>query len=254
MFVFRKVMPVLAVIPSLLHYAVYNNLNSLPLVSYIIQNMKTYLPLLLMLCAVAAHGQDTTTHKKQAMHNSYVRHSVIPSVSLGFVDEYRNNYSLPSGFSKGNTSGFVPVYVKLEYGLSNHVGLAATVAYDAFNYNFRQQFEGNNGTFNRNKTNAFRMFSSGLTAFYHLGDVIHVKRLDPFVGLGFTINNIRYSAYPQGDSTMVRTDHNAAIYLKAGTRYYISDKFSLYGDLGYDKHTIFSLGFSCRFLPAKKKD
>jgi len=216
--------------------------------------MKTYLTVLIALLSTSSWGQDTAAHKRKPMHATYVRHSVIPSVSLGFVDAYRNDYSLPAGFQKGNTSGFVPVYVKLEYGLGKRIGLAATLGYDAFNYNFSQQFEGNNGIFTRNKTSAFRMFRAGLTAFYHLGDVIRVNRLDPFVGLGFTINNIRYSAYPQGDSTAVRSDHNTTVYLKAGARYYISDKFSLYGDLGYDKHTIFSLGFSCRFLPGKKKD
>ena len=216
--------------------------------------MRTYLTVLIALLSTTSWGQDTTSHKRKPVHATYVRHSLIPSVSLGFVDAYRNNYSLPAGFHKGNTSGFVPVYLKLEYGVGKHVGLAATLSYDAFNYNFGQQFDGNNGIFIRNKTNSFRMFSTGLTAFYHVGDIIRVNRLDPFVGLGFTINNIRYSAYPQGDSTAVRADHNTTAYLKAGARYYISDKFSLYGDLGYDTHTIFSLGFSCRFLPGKKKD
>ena len=216
--------------------------------------MRTYLTFLAVLLSVASWAQETQTQTKAPVHATYVRHSLMPSVSLGFIDAYRNNYSLPSGFKKGNTSGFVPVYLKLEYGLTNHISLAATVGYDAFNYNFTQHVESSNGNFVRSKTDAFRMFSSGLTAFYHLGDIIKVKRLDPFVGLGFAVNNIRYSAYPQGDSTIIRTDHNTTVYLKAGARYYISDRCSIYGDLGYDKHTIFSLGFSCRFLPGKKKD
>ena len=217
--------------------------------------MRIYLTFFAVLLSVASWGQDTTAeHKRTLMHDTYVWRSVIPSLSLGFADAYRNNYSLPAGFNKGNTSGFVPVFLKLEYGLTKHIGLAATIGYDAFSYNFTQRFEGSNGPFVRNRTSTFRMFSSGLTAFYHLGNVIHVKRLDPFAGLGFTINNIHYSAYPQGDSLLARADHNTTIYLKAGARYYLSSKFSLYGDLGYDKHTILSLGFSCRFLPGKKKE
>ena len=87
----------------------------------------------------------------------------------------------------------------------------------------------------------------------HLGNVIRVKRLDPFVGIGLSVNSIRYNAWPQGDSLSVRVDHTTDLYLKAGARYYISRKVSVYGDVGYDNHTIFSLGISCRFLNKRKK-
>ena len=213
--------------------------------------MKTCLTLLLSLCAITGWAQQDSASKKGAQAY-YVRGSVIPSVAFGFIDAYRNNYSLPSGFAKNNTSGFVPVYIKLEYGLTANIGLAATLCYDAFNYNFSQQYVGSNGPFLRYRTDAFRDFSSGLAAFYHLGNVIRVKRLDPFAGIGLSINNLRYNAYPQGDSLAIRTDHTTDLYVKVGARYFISRKFSLYGDAGYDNHTIFSFGFSCRFLPRKK--
>jgi len=216
--------------------------------------MKTCLTLLLLSCAITLWAQpDTINSKRLPSQAYYERGSFIPSASLGIADVYRNSYSLPEGFSKNSTSGFVPVYFKVEYGLTRNVGIAATLCYDAFNYNFSQQYVGNNGPFIRNKTDAFRSFSGGLAAFYHLGNVIRVKRLDPFVGAGLCVNNIRYNAYPQGDSLSVRTDHTTDLYLKVGARYYISRKFSLFGEAGYDNHTILSLGFSCRFLRATKK-
>ena len=216
--------------------------------------MKTCLTLLLSLCTIAVSAQsDSASRKRLPAQAYYERGSFIPSVSLCFADAYRNNYSLPEGFAKNNTSGFVPLYVKAEYGLTRNVGIAATLCYDAFNYNFSQQYTGNSGPFVRYKTDAFRAFSGGLAAFYHLGNVIRVKRLDPFVGIGLSVNNIRYSAWPQGDSLSVRVDHTTDLYLKAGARYYISRKVSVYGDVGYDNHTIFSLGISCRFLNKRKK-
>ncbi len=216
--------------------------------------MKICFTLLLSLCAITTWAQqDSAAGKRLPPQACYERGSFVPSVSFGIVDAYRNNYSLPEGFTKNNTSGFVPLYVKVEYVLTRNVGIAATLCYDAFNYNFSQQYVGNNGPFLRYKTDAFRALSGGLAAFYHLGTVIRVKRLDPFVGVGLSVNNIRYNAWPQGDSLSVRTDHTTDLYLKAGVRYYISRKFSLYGDAGYDNHTILSLGFSCRFLNAPKK-
>ena len=216
--------------------------------------MKTCLTLLLSMCAITVWAQQDTTIKKRLPAQAYYqRGSVIPSFSFGFVDAYRTNYSLPDGFAKNNTSGFVPLYIKVEYGLTRNVGLAATFCYDAFNYNFSQQYVGNNGPFLRYKTNAFRSISGGLVAYYHLGNLIRVRRLDPFVGIGLSVNNIRQNAYPQGDSTSLRVDHTTDLYLKLGARYYISRKVSVYADAGYDNHTIISLGVSCRFLPRPKK-
>jgi hypothetical protein len=216
--------------------------------------MKTCFTLLLSLCAFTLFAQqDTATSKRLPSQEYYSKVSFIPTLSIGFVDAYRNNYSLPQGFVKNNTSGFAPLYLKVEYGLTRSVGIAATLCYDAFNYNFSQQYVGNNGPFIRIKTDAFRSFSTGLAAFYHLGNVIRVNRLDPFVGVGLAVNNIRYNAYPQGDSLSIRKDHTTGVYLKVGARYYISRKVSVYGDAGYDDHTILNLGVSCRFLNKSKK-
>ncbi len=214
--------------------------------------MKTCLTLLLSVFAITVWAQHDTTSKGAGTQAYYEKGSITPSISFGFIDAYRTNYSLPAGFIKNNTSGFVPIYFKAEYGLTRNIGLAATLCYDAFIYNFSQQYAGNNGPFLRNRTNAFRSFSGGVAAYYHLGNVIKVKRLDPFVGIGLSINNIRHNGYPQGDSLAIRNDRTTDLTLKVGARYYISHKFSLYGDAGYDNHTIFSLGFSCRFLPRKK--
>jgi hypothetical protein len=211
--------------------------------------MKIYFTFLLAFISVAGRSQpDTSVH---ARHTPYERHSVMATVSLGFADFYRQYYSLPKAFKKTNTAGFAPVYLKLEYGLKRDVSVAATMSYDAFIYNFRQDYVGNSGPFTRYRSNNARIISGGLTAFYHLGRVISSKHVDPFIGVGISINNVRYSAYPQGDSTLTRFDHTVTPYLKVGARYYISSRFGLFGDVGYDQQSIFSVGASCRFFSKK---
>ena len=195
--------------------------------------------------------QDTTSNKMSPAHSVYVRHSTQATLSLGFVDPYRQDFSVPAGFEKTNTSGYANFSIKIDYALSKHISLAADFGYDAFNYNFNQLYTGYNGTVLRYRVNTFRVFSIGLIAYYHLSNIIHVRNLDPFVGVGFALNNARYSAYPQGDSTVIKLEHTVTPYLKVGARYYISDKFSIFGDLGYEKQSIFSLGFACRFFPKK---
>ena len=212
--------------------------------------MKSCLLSLLSFISVSAFAQDTTAAR--LAHSVYEYHSIIATASLGFVDGYKQSYTLPAGFQKNNTSGYHQVYAKLEYGLTKHISLGATFSYDAFTYNFGQEYTGNSGAFTRYRTDNFRLLSGGLTAFYHLNDVIHVRNLDPFVGVGLSLNNIRYSNYPQGDSTVTRLEHNVTPYLKVGARYYISSVFAVFADLGYDKESIFSIGGSCRFFSRKK--
>ena len=166
------------------------------------------------------------------------------TVSVGVIDGYRRNFDIPDNFEKQSTSGFLPIYVKAEYAVTNSVSIAATFAYDNFNYNLYQVYSGFNGPIKRPVVNHFRLFSGGATVYYHLGNAIRINRLDPFIGVGFTINNIRHSAFPQGDSTVVKKEHTASLYAKAGARYYVTDMFSLFGDIGYDKLSLFSVGAS----------
>jgi hypothetical protein len=210
--------------------------------------MKQYLSVLLILISFNGWGKkDSVAGNNYQRYATYERHTAIATVSLGFIDDYRRNYSMPAGFEKSNTTGFTPLYIKLEYGLYRHTSIAVDFNYDAFVYNYKQDYVGNNGPFTRYRTDNARMFGGGITLFYHLQQYIHLKRFDPFVGIGASLNNIRYGAYPQGDSTVVKFDHIVTPYLKVGARYYVSNNFSLFGDLGFDKQSIFSLGFSCRF-------
>jgi opacity protein-like surface antigen len=209
--------------------------------------MKRYLTFLLALIPLATWAQ----HDSAGKHAPYERHSTIITLSFGFIDHYRNNYTLPPAFEKGNTTGFPPVYARIEYGLGKHISLAGTLGYDAFVNNFNQLYTGYNGTIRRYKTDYTTIVSEGVALYYHLQDVLPVKRLDPFIGVGIAIQNVRHSAYAQGDSTIVKTDHSAAPYLKAGARYAISDNASMFGDVGYDKQSIFSLGFSYRYFSKK---
>lgn len=213
--------------------------------------MKKCFTILLILIVTGARAQDTTAHK--ARYAPYERYSVVVGASIGFIDQYRHNYPLAAGFEKSNTSGFAPVNFKIDYGLSKCVSLAAAFYYDAFLYNVKQVYAGNNGPFTRYIANNTRIISGGLIASYHLGKVIHVRSLDPFVGVGFAINNVRYGAYPQGDSTLTRIEHTVTPSVKVGASYYITPIFSIYGDAGYDQHTIFDIGFSCRFFRKEHK-
>lgn len=220
--------------------------------------MKMLIALMMVASCFGASAQEAVQPKakevaapKAEYHTVQWKRAITATVAVGFVDYYRQYYELPAGFEKSNTSGFVPIYARLEYGLSEHWGLAATFGYDGFVYNYNQLYEGYNGTIRRYRTDKFRLFSGGLAAYYHFKPLSSVPRLHPFLGVGLALNNIRHSALPQGDSTVGAATHTITPVLKAGARYFISDQFSVYADAGYDKQTIFSVGFSCSFFRKK---
>jgi outer membrane protein W len=211
--------------------------------------MKKIITLLLLLGPSFIYAQnDTAVHATRMAHAAWEQNSISATISIGFVDYYRNYYNVPQAFEKGNPTGFNTLYGKVEYGLSKKLGLSANFAYDAFQYNLSHVYTTFNGTITRPVAANTRVFGAGLAAWYHFGNHSTGKRFDPFVGVGLSLNNIRYGAYPEGDSTLIRQEHVIAPVVKAGVRYFISDAFSLYADAGFDKQTICSIGFSCRFF------
>lgn len=177
-----------------------------------------------------------------------VRHSILASATVGFGNDYRSSYTVPSGFEKNNTSGFLPVYVRAEYVTGKHIGIGATFVYNNFYGNYYQLYSSNGKIFKRYKTDQVEIYSGGLALNYHFGKIIPVKKLDVFVTAGFLANTIHHSALPQGDSVVALTDRTVTPVLRVGARYYIANASSFYLDAGYDKHSLLSVGYSCRFI------
>jgi hypothetical protein len=214
--------------------------------------MKKYLPVFFVLISVTAWSQpDAAAPKPQRVNETYRRHTTIATLSMGFIDPNRQNFSVPAGFQKGASSGYSQIYGQLEYALSNSLGIAAAFGYDAFQNNYSKLYKGYNGAIQRYQTDHTRIASWGINVCYHLGKVIQVKNLDPFIGAGISLDNIRHSAAPRGDSIQVTMEHKVSPYLKAGVRYYLNKRFSLYGDVGYAHQSMIDAGVSFRFFPGK---
>lgn len=208
-----------------------------------------YLPILFICLTVHAQSIEQPIKKQtETKIQGFVKKTTIASLSVGFMDEYRSKYVVPSGFNLSNTTGFAPVYGTLEYGISDHVSIGANFYYDAFYSNFYKLYQAYGTEYKRYATDKVRVFSGGAICNYHFGNMIPIKKLDAFVGMGIALNNIHNTGKPQGDSTAIYTEHTVSPSIKAGVRYYLSKSGSLYANIGYDRKTIFSIGFSCRFL------
>lgn len=211
--------------------------------------MRKYLLLLSLLWSTHLFAQDQVieeTSSVAASQPAFKRNSYVATVAFGFMNSYRSGYSVPAGFEKGTPTGFAPVYARLEYGVSKSVSIAVSTAFNTTYYNSLQIYPSHSGDIKRSVRNKFRIVSGVIIAYKHLGHLLHNDKLDPFIGVGMSLNNIYYSALPQGDSTVERRSHTATPCIKAGVRYFLSDRISAYADAGYDKLSYLSIGFSCR--------
>lgn len=206
----------------------------------------TFSFILAFLSGFAQH--DSMMVVKEVKYPPYQKKTITLTCAVGFIDAYKHDLKLPKDFENNNTSGFAPVYIKAEYALAKHTSLGASFAYDAFNDNYDQIYTGNGETYKRFRTDNIRIISGSLIGYYHFDKYIKVKNLDLFAGFGLTLSNIRHGSAPQVDSTTaIVMDHTVTLYLKAGARYYLTNRTSLYADLGYDRQSVMSLGFSYRF-------
>ncbi len=212
--------------------------------------MRPFLAILCLFVTGAAFSQDTATASKdvEMLHPAYERHSFMITASAGFINGYKSEYSVPAGFEKGQVTGFAPIFGKVEYAASNKFGIAFITGFNTLYFNSFQLYKGYYGDIRRYRADRFNIFSGGLAGYYHFTGLRKVKRLDPFIGAGLNLNNIRHSALPQGDSVVATKEHSITPYLKVGARYYISDKVSAYADAGYDKLSLVTVGISCRFF------
>ena len=94
-------------------------------------SMKRTLTIIMLLLSTVGFGQDVAPTVVTIPCAPAMRHKVIATVAVGFIDQYRRNYTLPAGFEKSNTSGGAPFFGRLEYGLTEHVTIAAMAGYDA---------------------------------------------------------------------------------------------------------------------------
>jgi hypothetical protein len=214
--------------------------------------MMRFVSILLLFISTAAWSQYAAP-KSGRKGSAYQPGTYVATLGIGFANSYRSDYSVPVSFEKGNTTGFAPLFAKLEYGLTPHFSMAIAGAYNVLYFNSFHLYPGYNGDIKRYTADQFRIMGIGLNGFYHFTGLFHNSRLDPFIAFGAGINNIRNTALPQGDSVVMRRTQSVTAILKVGARYYISDKVGVYADAGYDKLSIVNVGISCRFAAPRKK-
>jgi hypothetical protein len=218
--------------------------------------MKRILSLLLLCSSLYCLADDGDTLTQGTGNSVVAKHRpTLLSLGAGFGDYYRSNpeFGMPAGFHAGNMTGFIPVSARLEYGLNDRFVLAGTIYTDHFQYNYYQDYIGQNGTYSRYMTNKFNLFGVGVSGMYYPVLHVQVPNLEPFIQIGLSLNNLQFSAVPQGDSSVSATTHRVSPVIRIGGRYYFSRarNAGIYLELGYDRQSVVNLGLSTRLVRKK---
>lgn len=171
----------------------------------------------------------------------------IISFSMGFPNLYRTGYDEPAGYTHLKTTGFGPLFAKLEIGAWDAIGIVPSFGYSTFHYSYYgwAYFGGyKQQVVYYDDVNTINL---SLAANYHFKKWITQPRLDVYAGGGLCMNYLRYR---YGNIPPYKEPNAKTVFYPIGhlgARYYIDPIFGLSAEGGYDGLSILQLGFSVRF-------
>jgi len=131
-----------------------------------------------------------------------------------------------------NRSAAPVLYAKYEHGIIDEVGIGGQFALTGGSYKY-----GNN-----NKIKIFAVHF-GVLGYYHFNKLIPVKQLDVWAGAGLGIR----SRTASGDTNNYDySDTNITVPVKVGGRYFFTDNFGAYLEVGWDDMSDANIGVTFR--------
>jgi len=132
-----------------------------------------------------------------------------------------------------NRTGLPVVYGKYEHGIMDEVGIGGQIAMTGGSYKY------NNG----DKIKIFAIHF-GVLGYYHFNKLIPVQALDVYAGAGLGLR-VRTASGDTGGYNDY-SDTNVTIPVKVGGRYFFTDKFGAYLEVGWDDMSDANIGVTFR--------
>lgn len=179
----------------------------------------------------------------------------IVSIGYGFpnlgASIFKSAYGTYTGYS---VTGIGPMFIKYEYGLSEHIGLGVIAGYSGFTIKWQET----NNSYNSNGTVSTGTYdwtlkytspSFGVRFNYHFATK---DKLDPYfgVGAGWRGGTFTYTTTdPAGTGGVAKVGTIFPIYMPitVGLRYYFTDNIGAYMEFGIDKGSVVQAGLALKF-------
>jgi opacity protein-like surface antigen len=142
---------------------------------------------------------------------------------------------------------FGPLYFKYEYGVAEHIGLGINFAYatNEISYNY-DDIDDNGNDVVYKEVDTRKTYSILARVNFHFGDA---EKFDPYLGVGLGYRDAKWtfeSNDPDGFNADYKTLVKFGFETTVGVRYFFSDNFGLYGEVGGAK-SIVQLGLCGKF-------
>lgn len=202
----------------------------------------------------------STTNHLMAQDVCYDKGSVIVTGGVGFPDLYRASLrTYYRGYASEKISGFGPVILKGDYGIykfkwGHSVGAGIVLGFNTTKATFTYRdwvwnwASGSNGYYaDYTQTDKYTTLTVGARGTYHF---YTKEKIDCYasLGLGFNINmHSQTTNDPSG--IQYKSKQRPGLY-EAGTvgiRYYFTQNFGVYSELGWDNSTPVQAGLTFKF-------
>ncbi len=199
----------------------------------------------------------TSTTFAQDGESAFQKGSSSVSVGYGFLSPYKSLFKLSSLFGatdpdvSAKYSAIGPVALTYEYGATEKIGVGLQVGY-ATNKNVTTDVNGLGAGKPYITTEKLTQLSVIARVNYHFGNS---AKFDPYAGLGLGYGNFTYKT-----TTNDPTDTPADLALftikvpgafgitgQLGAKYYFSDNFGAYAEVGYLAGSFAQLGLTVKF-------
>jgi len=169
---------------------------------------------------------------KSRNSGSFSRNTGILSFGYGFPNESGTGYDY---WINGNRADFGPAYVKYEHGIIDEIGIGGYAGFAASRYRY-----------SKNNVDHATAFGMGALGYYHFNKLIPVRQLDVYAGVGIGFRARSFTETRNKVKTN-GTDFDVLPVAKAGARWYFTQLFGVYAEVGYDQMSDVNIGINLRF-------
>lgn len=213
----------------------------------------------LSICSTAIYAQSYG-EKQSTITAGYGFPNLYKAILKTALENNSQNYYYDGGNSKQTVTGYGPLFLKYEYGLTKLIGIGAAFGYwhtkytETYSYQ-SEQYDPNSGTYYvvsyKDVTKYdFSSFSAGVRLNFHFGTG---EKLDPYAGVAAGYTNMRYhytyeSTNPDNVASPIDyTGIPVYFAMSAGLRYYFTKNIGAYAEVGIDKLSVIQGGLAIKF-------
>ncbi len=199
---------------------------------------------LLLVCAIGLFAGINTASAQEGDGTAYSQGQSTVSLGYGFGNIWKKLFKITSAFSGGSykTSSTGPYSITYEYGVTDKISVGLAVAYSQIKGVYTDPSDPD-----ENYTDKLTNTSAILRGNYHFGSS---AKFDPYIGLGLGYYNFKYETkYKDGTNTgnVFAIPGSFGFNGQLGAKYYITDQFGLFAEVGYVVGGIGQIGVNFKF-------